>query len=96
MPLYLVHQRIDGTPLGIFSETDHFYFSNYAYDEPYGVGVNAQRLPTTSWARWADAQASKWPGPHGMWDSVELPETSLEEALLRVRRELVSSDDLDS
>lgn len=87
MATYLIHQARDGSPLGIFSETDHFYFAHLAAKhEAYGVSVVQSRGSRTDWDEWAEEQASKSPGPRGMWDTYSASDyLPLEDLLLRVR-----------
>lgn len=93
MAVYLIHQMRDGAPMGVHSETDAFYFPPYENRKPYGEAVRASRGSDTAWAEWAEAQASKSPGPGGMWDTVVAPEAPLDAVLEEVKRTMVIPED---
>lgn len=82
MSQYLLHQKRDGTPMGVFSETDHYYDPEFASGhENYGTSVVGSKGPATDWDDWADQLASKTPSPTDNWDIYNHPSAPLEQVL---------------
>lgn len=68
---FLIHQNPDGTPIGVFSATSHYYPPNYSQFEAYGVAVMKTRGTVKPWRDWIEDLASSFPTPHGRWSVVE-------------------------
>lgn len=85
MAKYLIHQKRDGTPMGVFSDKEHLYFEHHKSHETYGLAVIDSRGLATPWPEWAEAQASKSPGPTDMWDLYEHEPAPLLTVLMDVK-----------
>lgn len=79
MPEYLIHQSRNGTPLGIFSEVEHYYPPEHASQEAYGEAVIATKGSAMTWDEFVEQQASKSPAPKAMWDIYESDKDSMED-----------------
>lgn len=87
MSSYLLHQTLDGTPVGVFTETEHFYFPTDQRHEAYGEGVVADRGSQCPWDDFMEQQASKTPGYRAMWDIYEHDEAPLRTVLLAAKKD---------
>lgn len=83
MPNYLIHQRQDGYPAGVWTETAHYYDPSLpASFKRAGEGLVMGRDPRKmSWDDFCEQQASKTPGPGGQWDIVPHAERPLSDVL---------------
>lgn len=81
MSKFLIHQKRDGTPVGVFNETDHYYRSTDAHHERYGIAVVSSRGYAFTWADFVEQQASKTPGPTAMWDTYDSDKAMLADVL---------------
>lgn len=68
MTNFLLHQKRDGTPMGIFTEKAHYYHPDSKDHQSYGVAVVASRGSEVEWEDWIDQVADKTPGPTDMWE----------------------------
>lgn len=68
MANYLIHQRRDGTPMGVFTEKSHYYHPDSKKHQTYGLQVVGARGSEVEWEDWIDQLADKTPGPNDMWD----------------------------
>lgn len=92
MTKYLLHQTKDGTPVGVFSEDEHYYLPTEKAKERYGIALVATRGPETSWEDFMEQQASRWPGPNDMWDIYDSDEDGLEFVLDAARTDTTYGD----
>ncbi len=83
MPDFLIHQRRDGYPVGVWTENAHYYDPTVpASFKQSGEGLVKGRDPKKmSWNDFAEQQASKTPGPGGQWDIVDHREQPLSDVL---------------
>lgn len=83
MPDYLVHQRRDGYPVGIWTPNAHYYDPSLPVSfKKAGEGLVIPRDPARmSWEDFCEQQASKSPGPGGMWDLVSHRQQPLSDVL---------------
>ena len=91
MTSYLLHQRRDGTPVGIFTEQDYLYEALDKSHEAYGVSVVESRGPDTEWSDWIEQLASKTPSPRAMWDIYEHDDDTLENVLQEARDDMTTT-----
>lgn len=92
MSNYLLHQKRDGTPVGVFDETSHYYLPTEKAAEAYGVAAVATRGTDTTWDDFMEQQASKSPAPRAMWDTYESDEDGLEYVLEAARNATTYGD----
>lgn len=88
MANYLLHQRRDGTPMGVFTEKAHYYHPDSKTHQGYGVAVVAARGSEVEWEDWIDQLAEKTPGPSDMWDVFPAPARPLADVLDEARSNL--------
>lgn len=85
---YLLHQKRDGSPIGVFTQTNHFYLAGELdKHEAYGAEVVGSKGPDTSWAEWIEQLASKSPSPTAMWDVYQHAPAPLETVLMDARKD---------
>ena len=89
MSNYLLHQRRDGMPVGIFTEQDYYYLPTEKAAQNYGVSVVESRGPDTHWEDWIEQLASKTPSPKAQWDLYDAPiGADLKATLMDARRSM--------
>lgn len=88
MTNYLIHQKRDGTPMGVFTETAHYYHPDSKNHQPYGVSVVAARGSEVEWDDWIDQVADKMPGPTDTWEVFPDDDRPLADVLDEARSDL--------
>ena len=88
MTNYLLHQKRDGTPIGVWTETSHYYDTRNKQHEAYGQNVVAAKGSETEWEDYTEQLASKTPTPTAMWDLYDHPEAELPTVLQDARNSL--------
>lgn len=85
MEWYLLHQSLDGTPVGVFDRTGgSFYLPQDQQHAAYGRLVVGDRPRTIGWDEWAQRLQEKTPGM-AKWSIYSHEPDSLEQVLLAAK-----------
>lgn len=87
MPNYLLHQKRDGTPVGVYSETADYYNPLEDQLRAEGREVVYGKLPQTPWSTFIERLASLSPSPTMQWDVYTSTSNVLEEVLDQAARD---------
>lgn len=88
MANFLLHQKRDGTPMGVFTERGHYYHPDSKEHQSYGLAVVGSRGSEVSWEDWIDQLANKTPGPNDMWEVFPSGPAALVDVLEDARNDL--------
>ncbi len=85
MPLYLLHQDGDGTPVGVYTEDRDYYRPEDYQLREQGRSVVYGKLASAPWDEFAEKLADMTPSPTGRWDTFFSSSRVLESVLNEAR-----------